>query len=378
MAEYRAIDADGHITEFHLDWTTRLPAEFRSRAPVLIPGDVDVTAVAGGENRANAMRIDGYRFPDPSFEGHGRWATGRVTVPANPDGMHDPNARLPDMDTEGIEAAVLYGTRIAFFANSSPDWRYAQALCRSWNDWAAEYCAANPARLKFAALVPLGDMGAAVEEAQRAVRDLAAVGITCGPTYFDRSLDQSYFDPLYAALQELDVPLCVHGNTGMGRQTTTIGRHDNWLITHALSFPMGLTHALASVVCGGVLERFPTLRVAFLEGGCGWLPFYMDRLDEHVEKLPVLVPWLTRAPSEYIRGGRLFISCEPEEDLAYPISRLGEDVIMYASDYAHWDCEYPNSVRKIAERAELTEAQKHKILRENALNCYRLSVPAAV
>ena len=116
MAEYRAIDADGHVTEFHLDWTTRLPAEFRSRAPVLIPGDVDVTAVTGGENRANAMRMDGYRFPDPSFEGHGRWATGRVTVSANPDGMHDPHARLPDMDTEGIEAAVLYGTRIAFLS----------------------------------------------------------------------------------------------------------------------------------------------------------------------------------------------------------------------------------------------------------------------
>ena len=141
---------------------------------------------------------------------------------------------------------------------------------------------------------------------------------------------------------------------------------------------MGLIHALAAVVCGGVLERFPTLRVAFLEGGCGWLPFFMDRFDEHVEKLPSLSPWLTKAPSEHLRAGRVFVSCEPEEDLAYPVSKLGEDVIMYASDYAHWDCEFPDSVRKIAERPELTEQQKRKILRENAQRLYGLRVPATV
>jgi predicted TIM-barrel fold metal-dependent hydrolase len=74
----------------------------------------------------------------------------------------------------------------------------------------------------------------------------------------------------------------------------------------------------------------------------------------------------------------VFISCEPEEDLAYPVSRLGEEMIRYASDYAHWDSEFPDSARKIAERAELTERQKAKILRENAARFYGLAVPAAV
>jgi predicted TIM-barrel fold metal-dependent hydrolase len=367
MREPGAIDADGHITEYGVDWVARFPPELRDRAPRVTAGDHDT----------RALLIDGYRSPDPSFEGQGRWASGLVKVPADPNGMHDPRARLPDMDTEGIDVAVLYGTPLAFYANVTHDWRYAQAVCRAWNDWAAEYCAADPARLKFAALAPLGEMGAAIEEAQRAVHDLGAVGITFPPTYLNRSLDQTYFDPLYAALQALDVPVCVHGNTGT-RLDTTIGRHDNWLITHALAFPMGLIHALASVVCGGVLERFPTLRVAFLEGGCGWLPFFMDRFDEHVEKLPALAPWLSKPPSEHIRGGQVFITCEPEEDLAYPLSRLGEDVIMYASDYAHWDSEFPDSARKIAERPELTEGQKAKILRENAARFYRLPVPAAV
>jgi uncharacterized protein len=127
-----------------------------------------------------------------------------------------------------------------------------------------------------------------------------------------------------------------------------------------------------------VLERFPTLRVGFLEGGCGWLPFFMDRLDEHFEKLPSLAPGLTKAPSEHICSGRITLTCEPEEDISHALRRGGDVVIMYASDYAHWDSEFPDSARKIAEREELTAAQKARILRENALRFYGLTVPAVV
>jgi uncharacterized protein len=368
MGQWRAVDADGHVREEHIDWAARLAPEYRDRAPKMHPDEHGLTN----------WIIDDLRFPSPAYEGKGRWVSNDVPIGANPKGMTDPLARLPDMDTEDIDIAVLYGTSIAFHCNSTDDWRYSLAIEQAWNDWAAEYCSADPARLKFAALVPVGEPGAAAEEAERAVRERGATGITVLPNYRGRALDSSYFDPLYAACERLGVPLCVHGITGSRHWVQTIGAHENWLITHALAFPMGLIHGLASVVCGGVLERYPSLRVAFLEGGCGWLPFFMDRLDEHVEKLPSLAPALTKLPSEYIKGGRLFVSCEPEEDLAYPIERLGEDVLMYASDYAHWDCEFPNSVRKIGEREELTDTQKAKILRENALRCYGLRVPATV
>ncbi|HZS02890.1 MAG TPA: amidohydrolase family protein [Chloroflexota bacterium] len=370
MRALHAIDADGHVTEDRVDWAARLPEQFRDRAPTTVPD----------EHGRRQWLIDGYYFPNSLYEGKGRWATMPLEARsrANPAGMRDPRARLPDMDEEGIDLAVLYGTGFAFFATATDDWRFSQALCRAWNDWAAEYCAAEPARLKFAALVPLGEARAAAEETERAVRELGSVGLTFPPTYAGRSLDQTYFDPIYEAAQRLDVPICVHANNGAGKYCEALGRHDNWLITHALSMPMGLCHALASVVCGGVLERFPTLRVAFLEGGVGWLPFFMDRLDEHVEKLPSLAPWLTRSPSEHIRGGRVFLTCEPEEDLQYALSRLGDGVIMYASDYAHWDSEFPESARKIADRDELTATQKARILRDNALRFYGLPVPATV
>src|SRR5690606_4352296 len=122
-----------------------------------------------------------------------------------------------------------------------------------------------------------------------------------------------------------------------------IGYHERWVITHTLAMPMGLIYATASIVLGGVMARFPRLRVAILEGGCGWLPFFMDRMDEHYEKLPALLPELDRPPSEYIKSDRFFISCEPEEELRHVVDTVGAERLLYISDYAHWDCEFPNS-----------------------------------
>src|SRR3954452_1750374 len=173
MSVPRAIDADGHITEGHVDWAARLPEEFKDRAPVTVRDEHD----------AAQMLIDGYRWPNPVAEGKGRWVSNQVKVKANPEGMRNPLARLPDMDAEGIDVAVLYGTTIAFHGSSTSDSRLSAAICHAWNTWAAEYCAADPQRLKFAALVPMGDAHLAAEEAERAVRDCGAVGITVLPNH---------------------------------------------------------------------------------------------------------------------------------------------------------------------------------------------------
>lgn len=368
MSNIRAIDADGHITEMTTDWAPRFPAEYRDRAPRLIRD----------ENDNSQILLDGYRFPDPSYEGKGRWASRLVEIQAAKAGMVDPRKRLPDMDVEGIDLAVVYGTTYSFHANSLTDAKLSTVYAQVWNDWADEYCSADPSRLRFAAIVPLVDINASVKEAERIVKKGRAAGIMVGPNFGGMALDHPYFDPLYAAARDLNVPICVHASVGSQRNIQGHGVHDNWFITHAIAFPFGIIHAVASVVCGGVYERFPGLRVGFFEGGCGWLPFFAERLDEHHEKVGRLVPWLKRKPSEYIKSEQFFLSCEPEEPLAHVLEEIGEGRVMYASDYAHWDCEYPNSVRKISERTELTETQKRRVLRDNAIDFYGLKVPATV
>ena len=112
--------------------------------------------------------------------------------------------------------------------------------------------------------------------------------------------------------------------------------------------------AVLSVVCGGVLDRFPNLRIGFFEAGCGWLPYWMQRMDEHYERLRPQVPLLQRPPSEHVRGERFFVSCDADEEtLPEVAAHVGAEHILYASDYAHWDSNFPNSVRLIAERETL-------------------------
>ena len=141
---------------------------------------------------------------------------------------------------------------------------------------------------------------------------------------------------------------------------------DAYAIAHTVCFPMDILFGLTTVLCGGVLERFPTLRVAMLEAGCGFLPYYLERLDEHFEKRGDEMP-ITRSPSETFAEGRCVLSCEPEErSLAFVCDAVGPDKIVYASDYPHWDCEFPNSVRAISERSEIDSEVKRAILYENS------------
>jgi predicted TIM-barrel fold metal-dependent hydrolase len=123
----------------------------------------------------------------------------------------------------------------------------------------------------------------------------------------------------------------------------------------------------------GVFDRFPTLRVAFVEGACGWLPFWANRLDEHFEKLRPQWPDCLRKPSEIIQSGQVALTCEPEEAiLPYVLDTMGEDTVMYASDYAHWDSEYPESVRLVDKIPGLSEAQKRSLLGRNAVEWFGL------
>lgn len=156
-----------------------------------------------------------------------------------------------------------------------------------------------------------------------------------------------------------------------------IERLDSILTVHAFTHPVGAMLALTSFTIGGVLHRYPTLRVGFLEAGTGWLPFWLERLDEHWEHVPELAPGIDRQPSKYVLSGNCVVSCEPEERmLPYVMSAVSPDIVCYASDYCHWDCAFPDTVRILAERDDLDDAQKAKLFAENAARFYRLPVPA--
>ena len=131
--------------------------------------------------------------------------------------------------------------------------------------------------------------------------------------------------------------------------------------------------AVNSFVAGGILERFPQLKVAFMEAGAGWVPWMLDRLNEHFELLPDQMPWQQRSPEQWIKSDNCFFAIEPEERTVPFVARLiGEDRLLYASDYSHWDCMCPDSVKAILERSDISDKLKKKILCDNAARLFNL------
>jgi predicted TIM-barrel fold metal-dependent hydrolase len=277
------------------------------------------------------------------------------------------------MDAEGIAISVLFPTTGLFFAGIE-DLRVQGALCRAYNDWLRDYCAAAPERLVGAAVVPLADASVAIAETRRAVEELGFRAVMVRPNpVAGRPLHDVYYDPFWKTCEDLGVPACIHEGTTQNVVQSGLDRFEDFMFRHACSHPHEQQIACLSFTCGGILERFPALRVCFLESGCGWLPSWLERLDEHVESWGFASVPLPHAPSEYF-ARQCFISCDPSErGVPAVISLLGDDGILFASDYPHPDGIFPGVVSALAERSDLSPASKQKILRTNAQRCFPLS-----
>ncbi len=288
-------------------------------------------------------------------------------------GMTDPQSRLVDMDLEGIDQTIMFpGGAGEEWAGLDRD--FAIALCRTLNDARAEFTRHCPQRLMSVAKLPMIDPNAAVAELRRAVTELGMKGMVTPQHIRDKNLDHPSFDVIWTEAERLGVAVCVHGG-GQAIDQVPIGvdRFSTRLETHAFTHPVGQMLAVMSFSVGGILHRFPKLRVAFLEANVGWLPFWLERLDEHWELTPEQAPQIDRQPSEYILSGRCFIGCDPDErEIPYVVNTLGEGVVVYASDYCHWDCKFPDTVKIIEERNDLSASAKKAIFDDNPRRLYDL------
>jgi hypothetical protein len=249
---------------------------------------------------------------------------------------------------------------------------YGAALARTYNNWVYELRKPALDRLQAVAILPLMDLPVAVRELERAAAELGVCGAMVHTEVSRQNVADAAYWPLYAAAQRLGLPVAFHAH---GSGSPDSYRWRNFLGAHTWSHLPEQLITVASVLYGGVLEKFPDLRVSFLEAGCGWVPFWMEHLDEEWEKRKFDAPLLADRPSAYLSNGRCWVSCEPEEKtIPYVAQWIGEDQILYASDYPHWDGGWPTTVDTILERTDLTDSLKRKILGENAMRFYNLKV----
>jgi uncharacterized protein len=328
------IDADGHIVEKDADVRKYLSEPHSKRGRPLLPSDGMDTGMGG--------LVGGLENCD---------------VPT----------RLKDMDKEGIDMSVLFPTS-SFAVNGLIERNYAVAYARAYNDFIAEVCRQSP-RLKGIALLPFQDPPAAVEEANRAITKLGLSAIAVATQGMKEHLGSQTFWPIYDELQRLNVPLCVHN-----RRAGPAGeiRFDSFMFMHTIGRPVETVIQFVGLIYGGIPERFSKLRIAFLECGVGWIPYWMERMDEEWEKRgKIEAPACKQKPSDYVKQGNLFFATEPEEEtLPYVLERIGDDKILFASDYPHWDGIFPYVVSTIRGRKDISEQAKNRILGENAKRFY--------
>ena len=373
MAGSLVVDADGHCNEPEEGLAAWLPGEYAGRAPIRVTDDY-------GNRR---MILEGRVWSRSGPLGSGVQGPFAPHIKHSRPGMREPEKRLVDMDAEGIDVAVIFGTSIALTVNGLQDRGLAGAICHAVNRWLVEdYLAPDRRRLKGVGLIPCQDPTAAVKELEflASHRGDGIVSAMLPTNVYGINMGDRRFDPIYDAAQSLELPLSVHPQTGHDGEYGVSGvmgagseRMDKYSYVHLTAFPFELMIALMHMIGEGVFDRYPRLKVAFMEGGAGWIPFWGERLDEHQEKLRPQWPELKRKPSEIIAGDQVSFTCEPEEaTLPYVLEHVGATQVMYASDYAHWDCEFPESVRMLNRIPGMTDAYKRQVLGENAIRWFGL------
>lgn len=306
----------------------------------------------------------------------------------------DNRSYLDDMDREGVDIGILFSTAgLGFCWYDDLDPELSAALCRAYNNWLYEYCSIAPDRMFGMALLPLQDPRLAEQELKRAARELGMKGIFWRPTpHFGRLVSDPAYEPVFALAEELGLPIGYHEGSqaplpvarggdpdGGGFRWLGTGRVDTDFLRHAGRHPMEQMAAFLALVSEGVLDRYPSLRFAFLESGCGWLPYWLERLDALYEN-PVLREGYKgkERPSEYFRRGQCYISSEAEEDMAMALvgRTVSEDCLMWASDYPHRDAimYFPGTMDGVIENGHLSREFKEKILWHNPARFYGLAV----
>ena len=360
------IDSDGHVVEPDSAWTDYLDSRFDAFVPRAVrdgkrfhfrSGDQESFSMSARPESLGAPRKAGER-------------SGGRNVAA---GASDPEGRLTDMKLDQIEQSVIYPT-FGLMIQGVPDREAAIGLCRAVNDWLAMYCRHDSSKLYGVGVLPQTTPEDALAEAKRCIEELDFRAVWRRPERIQGtpSLHDPGYDALWAYLEEADRAFALHPGLN-GLVPCDELRHrfdDNYSAMHAVHFPMEQMIGLTDLVCFGVLDRFPGLRVAVLETGAVWALPYLHRLDEHLELFGF--PHRPKEkPSEQFRR-QCFVSVEEVEPGLNAMLDAYPDSVMFASDYPHGDGVFPGSTTELIETDSLSEERRRRVLVENARRCYGL------
>lgn len=360
---FRVLDTDSHQMEPISIWQDYIDTNFADRAPQI------------GEypNGRHGLMVEGEpitkqtgSYPMDSKEFHEATAKAMLRFKRTREAGFSSQARLLDMDEEGVDIQVIYPTVGGqILGKPFKDTELLHATCRAYNDWSLEYCATNPERLFMAAMLPVQAPDLAVDEAKRS----AQLGARCfyiRPNPADgRNLSHDDYSQLWSALEELDMPVCLH-DSGSPYLPSYGDRMETHTSGHILAHPFEAMSAMMTLIWFGTIERHPKLKVVHVEADAGWLPYWLQRMEQHwgfsgnAEH-----PELKKEPTAYFKSNFL-VACRGDEmTLPAACDLVGDDYITFNTDYPHPDGTWPTGMKDL-EAQPISDESKRKIFWDNA------------
>jgi uncharacterized protein len=370
----RVFDADTHVEPTAEVIDQYVDPAFRERLPELTPYRQPVRP--GNPGGAPGKHV--YRYGQISFKrilgeaGPRETHSGRDTHWMGSKqprlGTQDDQAesRIQDMDDEGTDTHFCIPTAWTSLVGH-PDPSIEVNIIRAFHRHMANFSGNHPDRLQSMIVASARDVDAAVREIREWGKSRWAVAVMPLVTK-DIPADHPSLDPIWKAAVDHDLPIAHHSFTWTPPYFPgAFDLWDNVFLGRLASHPWGAMRFIASVIGGGLMDRYPDLRVGTLECGFGWLPFWGKRMDEQYAYVGSTQE-LKMKPSEYLKSGRYFCSVERHEgdDMFRMVSEfLGDDVLMYASDYPHSECQFPETVENFL-AWQMKPEQRAKLMAGNA------------
>jgi len=379
---YRRISADCHIDFPWLPsdlFTANASAALKDRMPYVTEGPDGPywttkkgagLGLVGGLGSSGQKYVPGQNQRVDVMASTGLFSDGRKGIrrPA------DPELRIADMERDGVDAEVMFG--ILGAATRLADHEAAPEMFRIYNDWLVDFCKPYPGRLLGLACLPYGDIKAAIEETYRVAKRGGIAGLELSCSWDMEPMYDPVWEPLWQAVNEVNLPLNFHtfpSTPPAVREKAQGLTKRAALFTGVSAFQMNLINILAAIIGAAVLERYPNLRIVFGESGIGWIPYALDRMDfEWEDRFRDI--GLTMKPSDYWkRQCKATFQFDKIGTWDKSIEVLGDETIMWASDYPHTDGIWPESGKYIEEQfGHLPKDMIHKITCENAGRLYGL------
>lgn len=391
--ELELVDADGHIIEPPHDLPRFAPPGFEDQVFHVETDDEGKDWVVVGDRRTEAdvfaFAAAGGLPEEQRIAAH----KGELRYSDMRSGGWDAGMRMADMDLDDIAVSVLYPTFLLSFQRSLSA-EAVVAQCQAYNDWLTDHVEGSGGRLYGVAVLPHQDPEAAAAEIARVAGrpEIVGVQVRPNPAVDWKPFNDEVYDPIWQAASDAGLPVGLHPLMSADLPGAVLGLRlhqmrtseipvqedadinvDNIFFSQTIGNPVDMMSAMVFFLAGGVCQRFPDLKVVFLETNGGWIVPWLERMDHHFHMYGFDVPWLDREPSEYFRR-QCWISFDADESTIAFSARsplCGADRIIWASDYPHPDAKIPGITKELVGAMEgLSAEDQAKIAGGNARALY--------